>query len=106
MNQPKARGRVYQGVCSSFLASYSASTSEAVVPAFVRESTFRLPAQLDTTPLLLVAAGTGVAPFRAFLQESKHYQQVKTSQEKNIAEWSLFFGCRTQARDYIYQVLT
>ena len=59
-------GRLHLGVASSWLGSVE--VGEALgVSVFVRSSTFRMPAD-PTAPLVLVGPGTGLAPFRGFLQ--------------------------------------
>lgn len=62
----RVSGRRHKGVTSSWLASLD--TNEVKIPVFLRNSEFRLPSK-STTPLIMVAAGTGLAPFRAFIQE-------------------------------------
>ncbi|RHY64798.1 hypothetical protein DYB34_012507 [Aphanomyces astaci] len=64
----------------------------------IRKSTFKLPPSPET-PVILVGPGTGIAPMRAFLQE-RHAQ--KQAGETVGATW-LFFGCRRQSEDYLYQ---
>lgn len=68
------------------------------VYAHVRRSRFKLPAQ-PSHPLVMVAAGTGVAPFRAFLAERARMLQIG----KEVGEMVLFFGCRRASEDYIYR---
>lgn len=68
------------------------------VYAHVRRSRFKLPMQ-PSHPLVMVAAGTGVAPFRAFLAERARMLQIG----KEVGEMVLFFGCRRPAEDYIYR---
>ncbi len=58
-------GRVHEGVCSTWLKRHAQG---AVVPVFVRHSHFRLP-KSPSTPVIMVGPGTGLAPFRGFLQE-------------------------------------
>jgi sulfite reductase alpha subunit-like flavoprotein len=58
-------GRLHEGVASFFLKRAAVGTP---VPVFVRRSTFRLPKD-TTTPVIMVGPGTGLAPFRGFLQE-------------------------------------
>ena len=66
-----------------------------VVPVYVRENPhFRLPA--DDVPIVMVGPGTGVAPFRAFLQEREGRAAAGKS-------W-LFFGERNMRSDFLYQV--
>ena len=54
----------------------------------------------DTTPLLLVCTGSGVAPLRAFVQARVH--RSRAGQTK-IAPTLVFFGCRRKAGDFLYQ---
>eukprot|EP00455_Lapot_gusevi_P010460 TRINITY_DN1472_c0_g1_i6.p1 TRINITY_DN1472_c0_g1~~TRINITY_DN1472_c0_g1_i6.p1 ORF type:complete len:654 (+),score=255.01 TRINITY_DN1472_c0_g1_i6:90-2051(+) len=89
-------GRVFSGVCSSFLAGLRAGRDRVVV--HVRPSTFRLPRVLST-PVIMVGPGTGVAPFRAFWHEFEHLRNGGAELGKS---W-LFFGCRRQQEDWIYQ---
>ncbi|EFJ44966.1 hypothetical protein VOLCADRAFT_76078 [Volvox carteri f. nagariensis] len=88
-------GRVHEGVCSTWLKRHGMG---AVVPVFVRHSQFKLP-QSPKTPLIMVGPGTGLAPFRGFLQERA--TQLASGVELGPAH--LFFGCRSRHHDYIYQ---
>jgi NADPH-ferrihemoprotein reductase len=76
------------------------------VPIHVRSSNFRLPANVKL-PVIMVGPGTGVAPFRGFLQE-----RVALAQEAKkiygpdaLRDWGevvLFYGCRSPSSDYLY----
>ncbi|KAJ5762286.1 uncharacterized protein N7511_005668 [Penicillium nucicola] len=66
--------------------------------AHIRRSKFKLPVT-GKTPLVMVAAGTGLAPFRAFLAE--RCQVLKIGKE--VGPMILFFGCRDPKEDYIYR---
>jgi len=68
------------------------------VYAQLRKSTFKLPA-LASQPIIMVAAGTGVAPFRAFIQERARLQQIGRRSGKMV----LFFGCRHSGQDFLYR---
>ena len=66
-----AAGRTHEGIASSFLKQKAPGGR---VPLFVRRSSFRLPPD-PATPLLMVGPGTGLAPFRGFLQERAALKQ-------------------------------
>lgn len=86
-------GRTRKGVCSTLLADRI--EGEATVPTFVQTSHgFRLPASGDT-PVIMVGPGTGIAPFRAFLEE----RQAIAAHGRN---W-LFFGDQKRATDFLYR---
>ena len=95
---PARSGRgQYQGVCSSYLAELPVGS---VIEGFVRPpSTPFTPPEDTTTPMIMVAAGTGLAPFRGFLQE----RAAEKSEGKQVGPSSLFFGCRNPEQDYIYE---
>jgi len=85
--------RVHNGVCSSFLAGIGSSSTKVGIYVSQNNS-FRIP-ENDLAPMIMVGPGTGVAPFRAFLEERKS----RGSKGKN---W-LFFGDQTQKNDFIYK---
>ncbi|MDR5170333.1 sulfite reductase subunit alpha [Methylobacillus flagellatus] len=85
-------GTARGGVCSTFLADRAAGQA---VPIFLKKSAhFRVPRNPDT-PLVMVGPGTGIAPFRAFLQE----RQATGATGKN---W-LFFGEQHADTDFYYR---
>jgi sulfite reductase (NADPH) flavoprotein alpha-component len=66
-----SHGRARAGVCSSFLAE-RVTPNETLIPCFVNHGKgFRLPEQHEETPIIMCGPGTGIAPFRAFLEERK-----------------------------------
>src|SRR5215471_8043749 len=88
----ESHGRMRKGVASSFLADRA---DDAPVPVFPSNAKhFHLPENPDT-PIIMVGPGTGVAPFRAYLQE-RHATGAKG---KN---W-LFFGAQHVKCDFAYQ---
>jgi sulfite reductase (NADPH) flavoprotein alpha-component len=85
-------GRPCKGVCSTFLADRV--DEQTPVQVFVQPSHgFRLPQNPDV-PVIMIGPGTGVAPFRAFLEE----RRAIGAQGKN---W-LFFGDQRRATDFLY----
>jgi sulfite reductase (NADPH) flavoprotein alpha-component len=89
--QYESRGRQRKGVCSTFLAERAGNVP---VPVFPNTSKFRLPED-GNTPIIMVGPGTGIAPFRAFLQERK----AVGAKGKN---W-LFFGSQHEHCNYFYR---
>jgi sulfite reductase (NADPH) flavoprotein alpha-component len=87
----ESRGRKRKGVCSTFLAERA---EKASVPVFPNTSRFRLPEDGDT-PIIMVGPGTGIAPFRAYLQERK----AVGAKGKN---W-LFFGSQHEHCNHFYK---
>lgn len=89
----QSHDREHKGVCSTFLADLVDETTD-VRCFFTLNKVFRIPED-NSLPMIMVGPGTGVAPFRAFLQE----REVRQATGKN---W-LFFGDRNAATDYIYR---
>ncbi|WP_439185473.1 diflavin oxidoreductase [Carboxylicivirga taeanensis] len=85
--------RVHEGVCSSYLWN-RLDVGDRVPVSLETIAKFRLPED-DNTPIIMVAAGTGIAPFRGFLQE----RSARQAKGKN---W-LFFGERNSKSDYLYK---
>lgn len=86
------QGRPREGVCSTFLADRVGP--DTPVPVFVHKNPgFRLPPA--DAPLIMIGPGTGIAPFRAFLQ----HRRATGARGKN---W-LFFGGRHEATDFLYR---
>ncbi len=89
----RARGRSRSGVCSAHCAERVALGDR--VPVYVSGNpNFRLPSD-PAAPIVMIGPGTGVAPFRAFLQE----REATGATGRN---W-LFFGDRRFRTDFLYQ---
>jgi NADPH-ferrihemoprotein reductase len=89
-------GRVHEGVCSNWFKRIAPGTR---VPVFVRRSQFRLP-ENPAVPVLMVGPGTGLAPFRGFLQAREELQRASGAK---LGPAALFFGCRDRTKDFIYE---
>jgi sulfite reductase (NADPH) flavoprotein alpha-component len=87
----ESHGRRRKGVCSTFLAERAEGVP---IPVFPNTSKFRLPEDVNT-PIIMVGPGTGIAPFRAYLQERK----AIGAKGKN---W-LFFGSQHEHCNYFYR---
>lgn len=86
-------GRNRGGVCSTYLAERVRRGEKPAI--FISPNkAFRVPSN-NNAPLIMVGPGTGIAPFRAFLQE----RQATGAQGKN---W-LFFGDQHQEHDFVYR---
>jgi sulfite reductase (NADPH) flavoprotein alpha-component len=88
----ECNGQIRGGVCSTFLADRAENVQ---VPIFVQKSPhFRLPKN-PQTPMIMVGPGTGVAPFRAFLQE-------RMAVGASGPNW-IFFGEQHAQTDFYYR---
>lgn len=89
-----SHGRQRKGVCSTYLADLARPGDH--VPVFVQPNkNFRLPADGDT-PVIMVGPGTGIAPFRAFVE----HRAALGNTGKN---W-LFIGDQHYLYDFLYQL--
>ncbi|MEO0327450.1 MAG: cytochrome P450 [Pseudomonadota bacterium] len=97
VNDPAISGNgQFKGVCSNYLAEMPETGS---VYASIKENkaAFRLPED-PSKPIIMVGPGTGIAPFRGFLQE----RATLKAQGKKLGPAMLFFGCRHPEQDFIY----
>jgi len=86
--------RERKGVASTFLADDAKAGSKVNVYLH-KNKNFRLPENGDT-PIVMVGPGTGIAPFRAFIEE-------RAETEAKGASW-LFFGDQKYNEDFLYQL--
>ena len=68
------------------------------VPVHVRHSNFKLPSD-PSKPIIMIGPGTGVAPFRGFVQE----RAAAAKKGENVGETVLFYGCRKRTEDWLYK---
>ncbi|KAK0629219.1 hypothetical protein B0T17DRAFT_505804 [Bombardia bombarda] len=89
-----SKGRTRYGQATRYLSQLAPGTA---VTASVKPSVMKLP-ERDTAPLIMAGLGTGLAPFRAFVQ----YRAMQKAQGKEIGAILLYMGSRHQREEYLY----
>lgn len=87
-------GRIFKGVCTNHLYSLAAGSH---CEAFCRKTPFKLPKDASV-PVVMVGAGTGLAPMRGMYLHMDHQRREGAS----LGESMLVFGCRTSKDDFLY----
>lgn len=90
--QSEQNGRIRTGACSSYLNHWIEAGQKIDVQLISNEQ-FRM--QTGENPMIMVAAGTGIAPFRAFLEEMEN--------GKYLGKCWLIFGEKHRDFDFFYQ---
>jgi cytochrome P450 / NADPH-cytochrome P450 reductase len=87
----------FEGICTNYL---SRQAEGSVIYAFAKDtkSAFRLPDDA-AVPIIMIGPGTGLAPFRGFLQE----RAALKAGGAEVGNALLFFGCRHPQQDFIYE---
>ncbi|KAF2023181.1 NADPH-cytochrome P450 reductase-like protein [Setomelanomma holmii] len=101
VNQPALSGQGrYVGVASNYLSNLVPGDKLHVS---VRSShqAFHLPKDAKNVPVIMMAAGTGLAPFRGFIQE----RAAQLAAGRSLAPALLFYGCRSPESDLMYPEL-
>ncbi|KAI1811968.1 sulfite reductase flavoprotein component [Poronia punctata] len=88
------KGRTRYGQATRYLSRLPVG---ATVTASVKPSVMKLPTR-DDAPLIMAGLGTGLAPFRAFVQ----YRAMQKAQGKEIGAILLYLGSRHQREEYLY----
>uniref|UniRef100_A0A1L2EC44 NADPH--cytochrome P450 reductase n=2 Tax=Locusta migratoria TaxID=7004 RepID=A0A1L2EC44_LOCMI len=92
-------GRHNKGVATSWLKKKQPKEDfTPTTPIYIRRSQFRLPTRTQT-PIIMIGPGTGLAPFRGFIQE----RHLSRKEGKPVGDTILYFGCRKKSEDFIYQ---
>ncbi|KAJ7990646.1 hypothetical protein DPEC_G00302550 [Dallia pectoralis] len=93
----EGQGPLHHGVCSTWLNTINEGD---LVPCFINSSNgFHLPTE-PSTPVILVGAGSGIAPFRSFWQQ-RQYDMKQTG--FSGGPMSLVFGCKSSETDELYK---
>ncbi|KAI8372916.1 uncharacterized protein BYT42DRAFT_578533 [Radiomyces spectabilis] len=87
-------GKKRYGQCTRYLADLPINSD---VTVSIKPSVMKLP-PLDTQPVIMAGLGTGMAPFRAFIQE----RAVAKAAGKEIGPVVLYFGSRNRRNEYLY----
>lgn len=92
----ESNGHKRKGVCTHFLTDI-VKEKEEMVPLFIQSSHgFRLPEDPHNTSIIMIGPGTGIAPFRAFLQE-------RLMHDRSRGKHWLFFGEQQRSHDFYYE---
>ncbi|XP_665334.1 pyruvate dehydrogenase [Cryptosporidium hominis TU502] len=98
-------GEIRYGQCTGFLNRLPMLDSESKIdsiprlPSNIKASAFNLPFDYRS-PVIMACMGTGIAPFRAFVQNKKYIRDVL---KEEIGPVILYFGCRYYDNDYLYR---
>ncbi len=87
----------FRGTCSSYLALLR--VGDRIIAGVRRPNTpFKLPED-PARPIVMIAAGTGIAPFRGFVQDRAH----RMARGETLGRALLFFGCDHPEVDLLYR---
>ncbi|KAJ3121240.1 hypothetical protein HK098_003832 [Nowakowskiella sp. JEL0407] len=90
----------YPGLCSEFLSSMENGTKLNATVRLCKDEAFRPPTD-PKLPVIMVCAGTGISPFRGFLQ-NRRATGFKSIEKGGVSQTILYFGCRNDS-DLLYR---
>ncbi|KAJ3360129.1 hypothetical protein GGF32_008594 [Allomyces javanicus] len=106
-----AKNKSVHGLCTRHLLNLHEQlqrdpNAAIFVPVAIRHAAFKLPRQ-NATPVIMIGPGTGVAPFRGFVQErcalmAKAKSSTSAIPPAPLGDALLFFGCRHEQHDFLY----
>ncbi|KAF2264005.1 cytochrome P450 [Lojkania enalia] len=98
LDQPALSGQGrFIGVASTYLSSLSVG-DKLYVTVRPSHQSFHLPKDAKKIPIIMIAAGTGIAPFRAFIQQ----RAAQLGAGRPLAPALLFYGCHSPTTDSLY----
>lgn len=96
-------GYVNKGVATNYLRKNTllSDGNPGKVPICFIQSQFKLPPVVNNKmdPIIMIGPGTGLAPFRGFLQDIQHLRKNESLQTSDVI---LYYGCRHKDQDYLY----
>jgi cytochrome P450/NADPH-cytochrome P450 reductase len=97
LDTPSKAGGRFLGVASNYLSNVGTNDRihVAVKPS---HGAFHLPADIEKTPIIMLCAGTGLAPFRGFVEE----RAIQKAAGRQLAPAFLFIGCAHPDRDRLF----
>lgn len=95
--EEEINGQLVLGVCSNYLANHVDLNKDPIRVYLHSNDKFRLPED-PSTPIIMVGPGTGIAPFRSFIEE----RNCQRDSGKQVGQDWLFFGDQRKDFDYIY----
>lgn len=98
LNAPSPSGTRHIGVASNYMSSLQPGDMVHVATR-PSHSSFRLPTDPEHVPVIMVAAGAGLAPFRGFVQE----RAAQIGSGRKLAPARLYFGCKDPEKDDLYR---
>jgi cytochrome P450/NADPH-cytochrome P450 reductase len=91
-------GERFHGVTGTYLSTLNPG-DQILVSVRSTNKFFRLPTDQEKTPIMMFCAGSGIAPFRGFIQERAVL--IKEG-KRELAKALLFVGCRSKGSDRVY----
>ena len=92
------QGRKRFGQCTRYLAELDPAAEDQWVTVDIKPSVCNLPSD-PMTPVVCAGLGTGLAPFRAFVQERTYLKSIGVE----VGPMSMYFGARYRAQEYLYE---
>eukprot|EP00823_Brevimastigomonas_motovehiculus_P005654 TRINITY_DN41_c0_g3_i1.p1 TRINITY_DN41_c0_g3~~TRINITY_DN41_c0_g3_i1.p1 ORF type:complete len:1886 (+),score=463.20 TRINITY_DN41_c0_g3_i1:37-5694(+) len=90
-------GKLRKGLTTNYISQLKPTEGEVLINCAVRRSAVEMPPN-QQTPVIMAGLGTGVAPFRAFVQDRAFYKR----KGEKVGPMVLYYGCRYRKQDFLY----